>query len=163
MVSRPSVLAAIVRLLELTLLRDGNSRICRPNGTFGMRTWRCRHAQIQGNHIHLSFRGKLGIYSERIRRSSDHRREPPQTAAAEIVTPFGNFEVQYLAHRVLRFLTMECGRNTTPTCSKGCARPAGRNEEDSSTHARLGGLQLNDSQPRVHREQHGGTATRSRC
>src|ERR1700745_3809449 len=93
------------------------------------------HVQMKENHIHLSFRGKLGIYSERIRRSSDHRREPPQTAAAEIVTPFGNFVVQYLAHSVLRFSTMECGQNTTPTCSKGGARPTGRDEEDSSIYA----------------------------
>src|ERR1700730_15483123 len=66
----------------------------------------------------------------------------PQTAAAEIVTPSGDFEIQCLAHTVLRFLTMECDRSTMPTCSKSCARPAGRNGAASSTSAILGGLQL---------------------
>jgi hypothetical protein len=45
------------------------------------------NAQVRVNHIHLSFRGKIGINNKRIRRSSDHLREPPQTAAAEIVAP----------------------------------------------------------------------------
>ena len=97
--------------------------------------------------------------NKRICRSSDHRREPPQTAAAEIVTPSGSFEVQCLAHSGLRFLIMECGRNTTPTCSKGCARPGGRNEEDSSTTRYLAACSEaacseNDSEPRVHRSHH---------
>jgi hypothetical protein len=61
---------------------------------------------------------------------------------AEIITPSGGLEIQCLAHTVLRFSTMECGRNTTPTCSKGCARPDGRNEQDSSTYAIPGGLQF---------------------
>ena len=29
-----------------------------------MTTLRCRHAQIQRNHIHLSFRGKIGIQTK---------------------------------------------------------------------------------------------------
>jgi DNA topoisomerase I len=54
------VLAAVVRLLELTLFRIGNSEYARTNGSFGLTTLRDRHAQIEGSHIHLSFRGKRG-------------------------------------------------------------------------------------------------------
>jgi DNA topoisomerase-1 len=61
---RERVLAAIVRLLELTLFRIGNSEYARTNGSFGLTTLRDRHTQIQGSHIHLSFRGKGGIRNE---------------------------------------------------------------------------------------------------
>jgi DNA topoisomerase-1 len=54
------VLAAIVRLLELTLFRIGNDEYAKTNGSFGLTTLRDRHAQVQGNHIYLSFRGKSG-------------------------------------------------------------------------------------------------------
>jgi len=55
------VLAAIIRLLELTLFRIGNDEYARANGSFGLTTLRDRHAHIQGSHIQLSFRGKSGI------------------------------------------------------------------------------------------------------
>jgi DNA topoisomerase-1 len=58
------VLAAIVRLLELTLFRVGNSEYARANGSFGLTTLRDRHAHIQGSRIQLSFRGKRGIAYE---------------------------------------------------------------------------------------------------
>jgi DNA topoisomerase-1 len=58
------VLAAIVRLLELTLCRIGNSEYARANGSFGLTTLRDRHAHIQGSRIQLSFRGKRGIRYE---------------------------------------------------------------------------------------------------
>jgi DNA topoisomerase I len=58
------VLAAIVRLLELTLFRIGNGEYAKTNGSFGLTTSRDRHAQIQGTHIYLSFRGKSGTRNE---------------------------------------------------------------------------------------------------
>lgn len=58
------VLAAIIRLLELTLFRIGNDEYARANGSFGLTTLRDRHAHIQGSHIQLSFRGKSGIRNE---------------------------------------------------------------------------------------------------
>jgi DNA topoisomerase-1 len=61
---RERVLAAIVRLLELTLFRIGNSEYARTNGSFGLTTLRDRHTQVQGSQIHLSFRGKGGIRNE---------------------------------------------------------------------------------------------------
>jgi DNA topoisomerase I len=58
------VLAAIVRLLELTLFRIGNDEYARTNKSFGLTTLRDRHAQVRGSHIRLSFRGKSGLRNE---------------------------------------------------------------------------------------------------
>jgi hypothetical protein len=58
------VVAAVVRLLEPTLFRIGNSEYARTNGSFGLTTLRDRHAQIEESHIHLSFRGKSGSRNE---------------------------------------------------------------------------------------------------
>jgi DNA topoisomerase-1 len=61
---RERALAAIVRLLELTLFRVGNREYARTNRSFGLTTLRDRHAEVQGNHIYLSFRGKSGVRNE---------------------------------------------------------------------------------------------------
>jgi len=57
---RERVLAAVVRLIELTLFRVGNSEYAKKNKSFGLTTLRDRHVRINGSHIHLSFRGKSG-------------------------------------------------------------------------------------------------------
>jgi DNA topoisomerase-1 len=61
---REKVLAAIVRLLELTLFRIGNSEYSKSNKSFGLTTLRNRHAIVEGHHIRLSFRGKSGVHHE---------------------------------------------------------------------------------------------------
>ncbi|MBX6316034.1 MAG: DNA topoisomerase IB [Isosphaeraceae bacterium] len=55
------VLAAIVRLLEATLIRVGNDEYVRANGSFGLTTMRDRHARIEGSAVRFAFRGKGGI------------------------------------------------------------------------------------------------------
>lgn len=60
-VARASVLAAIVRLLDTTLVRVGNHRYARSNGSFGLTTLRSRHAQLQGSQLRLRFKGKSGV------------------------------------------------------------------------------------------------------
>jgi DNA topoisomerase I len=62
--SRERVLAAIVRLMEVTLFRIGNSEYARANKSYGLTTLRDRHVAIEGDRIHLSFRGKRGIRHE---------------------------------------------------------------------------------------------------
>jgi len=57
---RERVLAAVVRLMEMTLFRVGNSEYAKQNNSFGLTTLRDRHVRIEGSHIHLSFRGKSG-------------------------------------------------------------------------------------------------------
>lgn len=57
---RERVLAAVVRVMELTLFRIGNSEYARKNKSFGLTTLRDRHVRIDGDRVHLSFRGKSG-------------------------------------------------------------------------------------------------------
>jgi DNA topoisomerase I len=58
--SREKVLAAVVRLLELTLIRVGNDEYARLNRSFGLTTLRGRHVSVEGSTIRFQFRGKSG-------------------------------------------------------------------------------------------------------
>ena len=57
---REKVVAAVVRLLELTLIRVGNDEYARLNRSFGLTTLRDRHARVDGTAITFRFRGKSG-------------------------------------------------------------------------------------------------------
>ena len=57
---REKVLAALVRLLETTLIRVGNEEYARTNKSFGLTTMRTRHVDIDGATIRFRFRGKSG-------------------------------------------------------------------------------------------------------
>jgi DNA topoisomerase-1 len=58
---REKVLAAIVRLLESTLIRVGNEEYAKTNKSFGLTTLRNRHVKIEGGaRIRFDFRGKSG-------------------------------------------------------------------------------------------------------
>ena len=61
---REKVLAAVVRLLELTLIRVGNDEYARLNRSFGITTLRDRHAVVEGSQILFRFRGKSGRQHE---------------------------------------------------------------------------------------------------
>src|SRR3954454_20886957 len=61
---REKVLAAVVRLLELTLIRVGNNEYARLNKSFGLTTLQDRHAVIEGSRVHFRFRGKTGKIQE---------------------------------------------------------------------------------------------------
>ncbi|HET7703933.1 MAG TPA: hypothetical protein VFK35_11080 [Candidatus Limnocylindrales bacterium] len=61
---RPKVLAAVVRLLELTLIRVGNDEYARLNRSFGLTTLRDRHATVEGSTVTFRFRGKSGLVHE---------------------------------------------------------------------------------------------------
>ena len=58
--SRETVLATVVRLLESTAIRIGNESYARQNGSFGLTTLRNRHVTIQGSQLRFEFRGKGG-------------------------------------------------------------------------------------------------------
>jgi len=58
---REKVLAAVVQLLEKTLIRVGNGEYARQNGSFGLTTLRDGHVEVQGARVRFSFRGKSGI------------------------------------------------------------------------------------------------------
>ena len=63
-VQRGTVLAALVRLLDTTLVRVGNDEYARSNGSFGLTTLRKRHVDIQGSQLRLRFRGKSGVQQD---------------------------------------------------------------------------------------------------
>ncbi|PYQ37845.1 MAG: DNA topoisomerase I [Acidobacteria bacterium] len=62
--SRRRVLAAVLTLLETTLIRVGNEEYARDNGSFGLTTFRGRHASIKGSTVQFRFRGKSGKVRE---------------------------------------------------------------------------------------------------
>lgn len=62
--SREKLLAAVVRLLELTLIRVGNDEYARLNRSFGLTTLRNRHATVRGSSMRFRFRGKSGQQHE---------------------------------------------------------------------------------------------------
>lgn len=57
---REKVLAAVVRLLETTLIRVGNEAYARENRSYGLTTLRDDHAEIEGTEVRFSFKGKSG-------------------------------------------------------------------------------------------------------
>lgn len=60
----PKVLAAIVRLLDVALLRIGNRAYTKENGSYGVTTLRRRHARTDRDRLMLRFRGKSGVERE---------------------------------------------------------------------------------------------------
>jgi len=59
--SRPRVLATVVRLLERTLIRVGNEEYARANGSYGLTTLQNRHVRVRGSHVAFAFRAKSGV------------------------------------------------------------------------------------------------------
>ena len=59
--SRRQLLAAVVRLLDKTLIRVGNDEYARDNHSYGLTTMRSKHAQVEGTQLNFSFRGKSGV------------------------------------------------------------------------------------------------------
>lgn len=57
---REKVLAAVVRLMELTLVRVGNDEYAKANKSFGLTTLRDRHASVTSTGAVFEFRGKSG-------------------------------------------------------------------------------------------------------
>ena len=58
------VLAAVVQLLEKTLIRVGNDEYARQNRSFGLTTLRDGHVAVSGRKVKFSFRGKSGVEHE---------------------------------------------------------------------------------------------------
>ena len=57
---RNRILAAVVRLLELTAFRVGNDEYANNNKSYGLTTLRHHHAKVRGSTIQFNFRGKSG-------------------------------------------------------------------------------------------------------
>lgn len=74
--TRRKVLAAMVRLLETTLVRIGNEEYAKQNRSYGLTTLRDRHVRIRGGNLRFEFRGKSG---------KDHEIDLHDPRLAEIV------------------------------------------------------------------------------
>lgn len=61
---REKLLAAVIRLLETTLIRVGNDQYARENKSYVLTTMRDRHAEIEGSRIRFSYTGKSGVEHE---------------------------------------------------------------------------------------------------
>ena len=57
---RRKVIAAVVQLLEKTLIRVGNDEYARDNNSFGLTTMRNRHVRVSKSTLRFRFRGKGG-------------------------------------------------------------------------------------------------------
>jgi DNA topoisomerase-1 len=55
---REKVLAAVIRVMEMTLIRVGNEEYAKQNKSFGLTTLRDRHAKIDAKGAVFEFRGK---------------------------------------------------------------------------------------------------------
>jgi DNA topoisomerase-1 len=62
--SRGKVLAAVVQLLEKTLIRVGNDEYAKQNRSFGLTTLRDGHVEVKGPRVTFAFRGKSGVEHE---------------------------------------------------------------------------------------------------
>ena len=58
------VVAAVVQLLEKTLIRVGNEEYARSNRSFGLTTLETAHARISGSTVRFRFRGKSGKFHD---------------------------------------------------------------------------------------------------
>ena len=61
---KEKVLAAVVQLLEKTLIRVGNDEYARTNRSFGLTTLRDGHVEVSGARLTFAFRGKSGVEHE---------------------------------------------------------------------------------------------------
>lgn len=57
---REKVLAAVVHLLETTLIRVGNDDYAKHNNSYGLTTLKNRHVDIEGSEVRFHFTGKGG-------------------------------------------------------------------------------------------------------
>ena len=57
---REKVLAAVVRLLERSLIRIGNDEYASENDSYGLASMRDKHVKFHGGSVRFSFRGKGG-------------------------------------------------------------------------------------------------------
>ena len=62
--SRRKVTAAVVQLLEKTLIRVGNDEYARDNNSYGLTTMRSSHARISGATVRFRFKGKSGKFHD---------------------------------------------------------------------------------------------------
>ncbi|MDP9051069.1 MAG: DNA topoisomerase IB [Acidobacteriota bacterium] len=58
---RERILAAIVRLLETTFIRVGNTEYAKTNRSYGLTTLRNKHVAVKSSTVTFNFKGKSGV------------------------------------------------------------------------------------------------------
>ena len=58
---KQKVLAAVVLVMEKTLIRVGNDEYAKQNDSYGLTTLQDRHAKVNGQRVRFTFRGKSGV------------------------------------------------------------------------------------------------------
>lgn len=61
---RETVLAALLRIVDLTGIRVGHEEYARTNNSFGLTTLRARHVRVRGAEVELRYRGKSGVHRQ---------------------------------------------------------------------------------------------------
>jgi DNA topoisomerase-1 len=93
---REKVLAAVVSLLELTMIRVGNEEYARTNQSFGLTTLRDRHVRMSGHTVQFKFRGKSGkehalkVVDRRLARIVKACQDLPGQELFQFLDPDGN-------------------------------------------------------------------------
>lgn len=97
--SRTRILAAVVRLLEHTLIRIGNDEYVRANESYGLTTLRDKHTRIDGATITFEFAGKSGkehavtLHDRRLARVVKQSRDIPGYALFQYYDENGDRQV----------------------------------------------------------------------
>lgn len=58
--AREKIIAAVVKIMERTLIRVGNDEYAKSNHSYGLTTIRNRHVKVKGSKIIFDFKGKSG-------------------------------------------------------------------------------------------------------
>jgi DNA topoisomerase-1 len=93
---RDKVVAAVVQLLERTLIRIGNEEYARQNDSYGLTTMRDDHVAFNGTEVTFSFRGKsgkeheIGIRDRRLAKIVRNCRDLPGQLLFQYVDAEGN-------------------------------------------------------------------------
>ena len=61
---KEKVLAAVVQVMEKTLIRVGNDEYAKQNNSYGLTTLQNRHAQVKSKKVVFHFKGKSGVEHE---------------------------------------------------------------------------------------------------
>jgi DNA topoisomerase I len=92
-------MAAVVLLLEKTLIRVGNEEYARHNGSIGLTTMRDRHARVRGGSVRFEFRGKsridhaVDLHDPRLARIVKACRDLPGQQLFQYIDPLGRRQV----------------------------------------------------------------------
>jgi DNA topoisomerase-1 len=62
--SRERVLAAVLKVLEKTLIRVGNEEYVKENHHFGLTTLSNKQVEVEGSTVHFHFKGKSGVWHD---------------------------------------------------------------------------------------------------